>query len=243
MKTTYKLTIEKPCHKGDWNLMTNSDKGKYCSICTKNVYDFATWTDEEIINFLNTSDESICAKLNYSQLNRIVSLNQKSSIKHWHKIVASLLVFISSSNVYATKKNIELTNQYQSQNKSKEEIEKTLKHNTFPTDSIKNKISGIVIEEDSIKPIKNITIEIKGTQIKTKTDSLGHFSFIIPENYANNEITLMLIAEYGFEGKTEKTVSKNELPLTNLIIVKPYVLLGEVIYYKPKKWWQFWKRR
>ena len=223
--------------------MTNSEKEKHCSICEKNVYDFATWTDEEIINFLNTSDESICAKLNYSQLNRIVSLNQKSSIKHWHKIVASLLVLISSSNVYATNKNIELTNQYQSQNKSKEKIEKTLKHNSFPNDSIKNKISGIVIEEDSIKPIQNITIQIKGTEIKTKTDSLGHFSFIIPENFPSNEITLQLVAGYGFEGKTEKTVYKNELPITNLIIAKPNVLIGEITYYKPKKWWQFWKRR
>jgi hypothetical protein len=221
--------------------MTNIQKGKFCSICTKNVFDFTIWTDEEIIFFLNHSDESVCARLNESQLNRILSLNQKSQIKHWHKIVASILILASSSNIYATEnKTKQIIPQYPT-SKQEDNIEKLSINN--PIDSIKNIIRGQLIERSSKEPIKNVFIEIDGTEIRSETDSLGFFQFLIPESFSKNEIVLVVNSEYGFEGKTKRTILKNELPVTNLIIEKRDVLIGEVIYYKPKKWWQFWKRR
>ena len=240
MNTAYKFKIENPCHKKNWSLMTFSDKGKFCSICTKNVYDFAVLIDEEIIKLLNTSNEPICGKLNYSQLHRVVSINQKSDIKYWNTIVTSLLVLISSSTIYANEKNLVSTNQYQSKTKFSEEIKKLV---IIPNDSIKSKIAGVLIEKGSKKPIPNITLGIKGTVMKTVTDSFGNFEFLIPDNFPSNDITIMLIAEHGFEGKTEITVFKNELPIKNLAIEKPDIIIGEVTFYKAKKWWQFWKRR
>lgn len=202
------------------------------------------WTDEEIINFLNSSDENICGRLSSKQINRIISIKEKSKIIHWKKIVASIVILLSSTNIYATEKNIETIEQLQQQYNSVTSIDKKVNYqNSFPKDSLKNIISGRLIEQDSKKPIPDTAIKIKDTNIKTETDSLGNFKIHIPKNYSKKEIVLVVIDGYGFEGQTERIVNKNELPITNLIIEKPEVLIGDVIYYKPKKWWQFWKKR
>lgn len=241
MKATYKLNIENPCKKKSWNEMNISDRSRFCSLCSKSVFDFMNWTDEEIINFLNKSDETICARLSYGQINRIISIKEKSKINNWQKIVASILL-ISSTNIYATNTNVEIIKNFQQYNSEtyKKQIDRP---NLIENDTIKNKISGTLIEEDSKNPIPNVIVEIKGTDIKTETDSLGHFHLLLPKDYSRKEIVIFVNAEYGFEGQTERTIYINELPISNLIIEKPGVLIGEVIYYKPKKWWQFWKKR
>jgi hypothetical protein len=38
---------------------------------------------------------------------------------------------------------------------------------------------GKIMDHD-MKPIPNVTIALKGTGFKTKTDSLGHYKFILP---------------------------------------------------------------
>ena len=240
--TTYKLNIENPCKKSSWNEMTISDKSRFCSLCDKKVFDFMNWTDEEVINFLNNSEDNICAKLSLQQINRIIKVKEKFKIYNWQKIAASILL-VTSVNTFATNKQTELTEQFQLIEskysfKSNSKISKIASN-----DTIKQIIKGKLIDEESQDPIQNIRIEIKGTQIKSVTDSLGIFEIIIPDNFTNNEIVLLVADSYGFEGPTEKIIFRNELPITNLIIEKPGVLIGEVIYYKPKKWWQFWKRR
>lgn len=243
MNKTYKLNIEKPCKKATWSEMKFSDKTKFCSLCSRKVFDFMNWTDEEIIDFLNSSDENICARLSYRQINRVISIKEKSKIIHWRKIVASIIILLSSTSIYAIEKNTETIERLNQQYNSVILNDKINYQKSFPKDSIKNTISGKLIEEISKNPIPNIIIEVKDTNIEVETDSLGNFEIIIPKSYSKKEIVLVVITGYGFEGKTERTIYKNELPITNLIIEKPEVLIGEVIYYKPKKWWQFWKKR
>lgn len=241
MKANYKLNIENPCRKKNWDEMEVFDKTRFCSLCSKSVFDFKNWSDEQIINFLNKSEDTICARLSHQQMNRIISIKEKSKINNWQSIAASILL-IYSTNSYATESNFKVTDSGQQYN-SEKQLNQFSKLHSIPSDSIKNKIAGTLIEEDSKKPIPNVLIEIKGTDLKTETDSLGHFTFIIPTDHSNDEIVLLVDAEYGFEGQTERTVYKNELPMTSLIIEKPNVLIGEIIYFQPKKWWQFWKRK
>lgn len=241
MNETYKLNIENPCQKANWKEMTISDQARFCSLCDKNVFDFKNWTDEEIINFLNKSDDKICARLSLGQINRIMTIKEKSKVDHWNRIVASALLIVST-NVYATEKNNKIlgfSQKYESRISSSNKV----RDYAMVNDTIQNIISGTLVKEESRKPIPDIMIEVQNTDLKAKTDSLGNFKILIPENYVKNEIVLMVIAGYGFEGQTQKTIYKNELPITNLIIEKPDELIGEITYYKPKKWWQFWKKR
>lgn len=67
----YKISIPKPCHE-DWNTMTPTDKGKFCSACAKNVIDFTNMSDTEIKNYLITKkEERVCGHFRKQQLDTI----------------------------------------------------------------------------------------------------------------------------------------------------------------------------
>lgn len=66
-----KITIPKPCHE-NWDNMTTLEKGKFCSVCSKTVHDFTSFSDEELINTFD-SDKDICGRFREDQLR--VNLN------------------------------------------------------------------------------------------------------------------------------------------------------------------------
>ncbi|RXM50370.1 MULTISPECIES: hypothetical protein [unclassified Chryseobacterium] len=66
-----KITIPKPCHE-NWDNMTTLEKGKFCSVCSKTVHDFTSFSDEELINTFD-SDKDICGRFREDQLG--VNLN------------------------------------------------------------------------------------------------------------------------------------------------------------------------
>jgi hypothetical protein len=68
MNTKYNITIPKPCHE-DWNAMTPSETGRFCSSCTKNVVDFTTKNATEIQSFfIENQAKSICGRFKNEQL-------------------------------------------------------------------------------------------------------------------------------------------------------------------------------
>ncbi|WP_196936514.1 hypothetical protein [Sphingobacterium hungaricum] len=221
--------------------MSAIEKGKSCSLCNRDVFDFLNWPDEAIIHFLNKSDGPTCGRLSREQINRIISIQDKSKINNRYKIVASIFLFLSSANLHASENPAVLT-EYNRDYQSIHSFPKVIK-NKITNDSTQRMISGLLMEKDSKQPIKNVSIEIKGTPAKTQTDSLCYFELFLSENYSKNEIVLLVLDDYGFEGPTESTVYKNQLPMTDLFIEKPGFLIGEIMYSKQKKWWQFWKKR
>lgn len=66
-----KITIPTPCHE-NWDNMTTDEKGKFCSVCYKTVHDFTDFSEEELINRLD-SDINICGRFREDQLG--VNLN------------------------------------------------------------------------------------------------------------------------------------------------------------------------
>lgn len=237
-KSNLKITIENPCNKINWARMSDFERDKFCSICSKSVTDFTKMKDDEIINFLNKSDESICARLNQSQMNRILTIEKTDKIKHWNKIAATIaLMTISTANYSNTieEKNFKTELNFKVLLETKENIITQTNSN----DSIPKIIKGKVVEDGWDYPIKTSVI-VKGTKIKTETDSLGNFEIVIPKNYKKSEITL-IIKSTGLEDDTEITLQSSELPKDDLIITKNPMMIGEVVIIKRKRWWQFWK--
>jgi hypothetical protein len=92
MKKSIAIQIPKPCHE-DWQKMTSTEKGRFCSVCTKEVIDFTSKTDEELVKLLYNS-QNLCGRFKKSQLNREVKLERKSNI-NLAPYAASLLVPLS----------------------------------------------------------------------------------------------------------------------------------------------------
>lgn len=71
MEKYYSLRIPEPCHE-DWNQMTPSDKGRFCSSCEKTVIDFTIMSDYEIKDFLRMNQgQKLCGHVKKSQLDLI----------------------------------------------------------------------------------------------------------------------------------------------------------------------------
>ncbi len=72
MKEYYSFKIPEPCSE-DWNQMTPSAKGRFCSSCEKTVMDFTEMSSFEISNYLKENvHNGVCGRIFKSQLDRVV---------------------------------------------------------------------------------------------------------------------------------------------------------------------------
>jgi len=95
MKKSIRIRIPEPCHK-DWQKMTQTQKGKFCGVCTKEVIDFTSKTDEDLVKIIADS-KNTCGRFKKSQLNRELTLERKSRLS-LAPYAASLLVPLSMLN-------------------------------------------------------------------------------------------------------------------------------------------------
>ena len=85
------LSIADPCHE-DWNKMTAVEQGRFCSSCQKNVVDFTTQSDEEIISFFNNYNGSACGRFTDDQLDRPIQQIELKPASGLLKYAAGLLL-------------------------------------------------------------------------------------------------------------------------------------------------------
>lgn len=96
----FQLKIPKPCH-ADWNEMTPTRQGAFCSSCSKEVVDFTQMKDEEVKNyFLHRHTGSTCGRFRTEQIQRIrISLPDNifiQKIAGWKKYMAVVLLAFGS---------------------------------------------------------------------------------------------------------------------------------------------------
>ncbi len=64
----FKITIAEPCHE-NWDRMTQSEQGKFCGSCQKNVVDFTDFTNYEIGQFLGKPENvNTCGRFLKTQI-------------------------------------------------------------------------------------------------------------------------------------------------------------------------------
>ena len=174
MKSQISLSfnISKPCNQ-DWNTMTASNQGRYCSECNKVVYDFSQMDDTELLDFFKQRSTRFCGRFHNSQLHR--EILPQNSRRHYffsrfNKIAAAFLTVLSFKSI-----------------SSKAEI----KHPNFltvldsnykgkvQTDSGKIVITGIIIDMEGM-PLGNAKVLFDSDQVAV-TGKDGKFSFDLKE--------------------------------------------------------------
>ncbi|MFN0200104.1 MAG: hypothetical protein ACKVTZ_01205 [Bacteroidia bacterium] len=107
MKTTYQLSVPKPCTE-NWGQMTSNEQGRFCQHCQKTVIDFTEMTSIEIAQFLHLHEnEKICGRILPAQLREsyvhIQPSRSYSPVKQYvAAFLAGLLVFPSFSGCNET---------------------------------------------------------------------------------------------------------------------------------------------
>lgn len=198
------ISIPKPCHE-NWESMTPEDKGRFCSVCTKTVFDFTKASDKEIIEHLN-KDATTCGRFYNNQLNRnLVVLKQKSS--YWSIATATIISFLGFGNEVAYSQ----VKQDTIQTEPKEDL--ILGKVLIPQKRI---ITGVV--SDDLGPVEGANVVVKNSGKSTTTDFDGNFSI---EAEIGDEIIVSYTSSIEKIVISEKKIKYN-------IVLKP-IELGEIV--------------
>lgn len=98
------LSINEPCNQ-NWDAMTETAKGRFCSSCSQTVVDFTLMSDAQLINyFTEYQHERTCGRLLHEQLDNILSVPAEPIRKkfgYWKYFVASSLLFFTKGSIKA----------------------------------------------------------------------------------------------------------------------------------------------
>ena len=217
MKKAITIRIPEPCHE-DWNQMTTTDKGKFCSLCTKEVFDFTQVTDEELVKRVH-NNEKICGRFKSSQINREMKLERKSGFSLAPFAASFLLPFTllasTKTNTNAKSSNLQ-GKSYSSLNISS--------LNRIDFDKIQVITQGKIVDENG-KPLINVAVSVKGTDKKEFSGLKGDYLI----RSANDEI--LVIKKEGFISQEIKLKRKSET--INIVLKKEINVLvtGKVAIY------------
>ncbi len=185
--------------------MTPEDKGRFCSVCTKTVFDFTKASDKEIIEQLN-KDKKTCGRFYNNQLNRdLIVPKQKSS--YWLVTTVSLLGFLGIGNHTAHSQ----VKQDTIQTEPKEDL--ILGKVITPQKRI---ITGVV--SDDLGSVEGANVVVKNSGKSTTTDFDGNFSI---EAEIGDEIIVSYTSSIEKIVISEKKIKYN-------IVLKP-IELGEIV--------------
>ncbi|MCG1035361.1 energy transducer TonB [Polaribacter sargassicola] len=104
MKSKFKITIPKPCHQ-DWNKMTQKEKGRFCSSCSKTVIDFTKKSAIEITDYLTKNkDTRVCGHFYKKQLDSIIIEIPQVTFKQelsFEKLFILALFFVMGTTLFS----------------------------------------------------------------------------------------------------------------------------------------------
>ncbi len=231
---TIKINIENPCHE-NWDNMLQEEKGKFCNACQKTVVDFSKMTNEQIINFLNHTNERVCGRIAKHQHNTPISNYVPNKTPFFNKYVAGFLMalgFYSPSNSQTLKAPTE----------SHKMVGEIALKPAVPSDK-KLTINGRVIDNKTKKVIQNALVSIAGSDITTTTDKHGNYTLSIPARLQNASLEL-IISCLGYEDFSvngidyEKTslniVSKLNMEIEQEHIKGDMMIMGKIAPSKEK---------
>lgn len=204
MSRKVNISIPKPCHE-NWEAMAPEDKGRFCSVCTKTVFDFTKASDKEIIEQLN-KDATTCGRFYNNQLNRnLIVSKQKSS--YWLIATATIIGFLGLGNEVAYSQ----VKQDTIQTEPKEDL--ILGKVLIPQKRI---IKGVV--SDDLGPVPGANVVVKNSGKSTTTDYDGNYSI---EAEIGDEIV------FSFASSVEKVIITDKQ--SNYNVVLKVVEIGQTV--------------
>lgn len=214
-----KISIAEPCHE-NWDSMTPSEKGRFCSSCEKTVHDVAHLSNKEIIQTYNENGDTLCIRI---PKERLYDHSKPVHNRWW--IAALIFLVLGVKNSFA---------KIMGQNNSKwmADAKKDIQ-----LDSIK--VRGTVMDTTSAKePLPFATVQImRGNKMLAGgySDLEGKFSFTIIEDslYRNDTLTLK-VSYIGYKTVEKKFAARPTIDST-IYIDSGTISLDEIIIMDPRQ--------
>lgn len=177
-QNTYTISIPKPCHE-DWDKMTDTEKGKFCNACQKNVVDFTRLSEQEIIKLIEKSSTGICGRAYNNQLDKVMYIkNHRTNFPFKMQLFAGLITLATLQPVftYASKPITQSTANFNTKENPFEDVKKKSLHDSTFT------ITGRVVDVNTKIPISSALVIQVGTSNKVMTNDFGEFEITISGN-------------------------------------------------------------
>lgn len=226
----YIIQIPEPCSE-DWNQMTPLEKGRFCAVCEKEIYDFSTYTKQELVQHIQREGK-VCGRIPTAYLDvDLISRSGKNGLSFNGIIAAAvnLLVLTTATTVQGQEKNkkceiLEVVKSYDTKEYSKKEDDKMQSTRV---------LKGQVVDEDGIG-LPGAGVFISGTTHSVGADFEGNFVLSIPDEYKKIELVIQFI---GMKEKRIKVKEWNQ-PI-KIVLQEDDNVLGEVVVTQKKKKWLF----
>ncbi|HIB38516.1 carboxypeptidase-like regulatory domain-containing protein [Mesonia sp.] len=200
----FKLNIPEPCHE-DWQQMTPTQKGKFCTSCQKEVIDFTKLSATEIARKTKNAKQ-LCGRFTSTQLEQeYVSSTQNSLSRLGIALGLGSIIAVAQPSFAQEEKTA----------KVKVDAKNDLQYNestqaATQRDSIT--ISGTVIDQEGL-PLPGVNVIQQNSSHGTQTDFDGNFSIKIPFIDSENRL------EFTYVGFEKQILACNEIDYKNLKII------------------------
>ncbi len=223
----YIIQIPEPCNE-NWDEMTPTEKGRYCGVCKKEIYDFTNLTDRELVDRLE-NNKNVCAKYRKSQLNKDLYSNKNTGISKVGLLVSitSILSFSQQSFAQIDSTKVKTENRIDLNKKRHNQKENA------KIDSIR--IKGIVRDENG--PLPCVNVLQKGTANGVATDFDGKFEITVSRERKNERIVLQ-ISYIGYQDTEIEINDSNKVVDVKIIELKEEIILMGIVVVKKRNIFQ-----
>jgi hypothetical protein len=201
------LSIPEPCHE-NWQQMTPTEQGRFCNACAKEVIDFSTMTDLQVLNyFTSLTHEKVCGRALPEQLDRSIRLPEQPKKRlfwYWNYVVMFFMFFTKGNNVNAQtciKPATELTPVNNLDIKGEVITMGGVRR------AIRQEVTGTIMDEIG-NPIPFATVNIKGKKTGVSADSKGEFKINTEPN------SVLVISAAGFKVTDAPVALQKEMKIT-----------------------------
>jgi hypothetical protein len=220
MKPLLIIRIPEPCEQ-QWNDMSITTAGRFCSSCTRELVDFTRFSDRELVEYLAEHTGKLCGRFARGQLDRNLLTENRSFQSLSLPALALLAAMLTINPVHAQADTLRTVVTIPN--------EKDSLHNYDP--EIRT-IRGTVNEAFRGEPLWGTVIELKNKGMvvqRTHSDLDGHFSFILPEGLVYDTLKASL------EGYCDTLVPCSENPIIVLEPNEPLLIEEIGMIYISKK--------
>ncbi len=189
------LSIPEPCHE-NWQQMTPTEQGRFCNACAKEVIDFSTMTDIQVLNyFTNLTHEKVCGRALPEQLDKIISRPvqpKKKLFWYWNYFVM-FVMFFSKGNSAKAQGNTQVVTVADMNKIKATNINNTLTGKVGEVSMSKNRVVTGKVTDNNGNPVSFASIRVKGTNTGISADANGAYSTKVNSN------TILIISAAGFK--------------------------------------------
>ena len=220
MKQKLQLQIPEPCHE-NWNNMTETQQGRFCMSCKKEVIDFSVMGDKEILNYISTASSNMCGRVSDGQLNRdLISPREPKKIgwRYWVSIAASFVLLTAKSNAQGKKQKDPVVAVPPANIKNLPDVVLVGAIAYLPEYKRGTVIRGRVVDEKN-NPVPFASVKIKYSATGVAADADGYFVLHMKE--AIDYVDLQ-VSSVGYKSKTieaeKEEMESNKIEAGNIIL-------------------------